>query len=68
MQFSFYTKNLYALALLHGLVREDKQCSKYLENVVEAYKGKYGEEHKKTRKTTERLNLYLQEQEERTTS
>ena len=63
MQFSYYSKNLYGLALLHGLIREDSLCSQYLEKVVEAYVGKFGEEHKKTKKTRERLNLYLQEQE-----
>ena len=68
MQFSSYCKNLYALALLHGLIREDSLCAQYLEKVVEAYLGKFGEDHKKTKKTKERLNLYLQEREEGKTS
>lgn len=66
IQFSYYWKNLYALALLHGLIREDLMFSSYLEKVVEGYKEKYGEDHKKTIKTKERLLLFLQEQEGKT--
>ena len=63
IQFSYCSKNLYALALLHLLIKEDLMFSKYLEKVVQGNQEKFGEDHIKKKKTKERLNLFLQEQE-----
>lgn len=54
---------MYALALLHLLIREDFMFGKYFEKLVQGNQEKFGEDHKKTKKTKERLDLFLQEQE-----
>ena len=65
MQFNFIAKTLYAMALLYGLVRDDGLCAEYLSKVLKLFSSKYGEEHVKTQKAKERLDLYKKEQEEK---
>lgn len=62
LHFNFYVKNLSALALLYGLIKDNKSCYEYLRKVNKEYLDKYGEDHIKTLKSKERLDLYQNEQ------
>jgi hypothetical protein len=61
LHFNFYVKNLSATALLYGLIKENRLCYDYLRKVYQEFSEKYGEEHRKTIKSKERLDCYQNE-------